>query len=64
MSRLSPTELLDQLKSLTSDPPQSLVKDDILRAQFYHAARDAMIAFEDAPGPITRVAVAQVRNQS
>ena len=60
MSQLSPTELLAQLKVLKSSPPQALIQDTHLRSQLYHAAREAMISLEDAPGPITRVAVAQV----
>lgn len=61
MSQLSPTELLAQLKVLTSSPPQALIQDTHLRSQLYHAAREAMISLEDAPGPLSRVAVAQVR---
>ena len=60
MSQVSPTELLAQLKALVSSPPQALIQDTHLRSQLYHAAREAMMSLEDAPGPITRVAVAQV----
>ena len=60
MSQISPTELLAQLKALVSNPPQALLQDTHLRSQLYHAAREAMISLEDAPGPISRVAVAQV----
>ena len=60
MSQVSPAEVLAQLKLLVSNPPQSLIQDTNLRSQLFHAAREAMISLEDAPGPITRVAVAQV----
>ena len=60
MAQISPTELLNQLKFLTANPPASLLENTDLRSQLYHAAREAMISLEDAPGPITRVAVAQV----
>ena len=60
MSHFSPTELLGQLKVLSSGLPRPLIEDSNLRSQLYHATREAMIALEDAPDPITRVAVAQV----
>ena len=60
MSQFSPAELLSQLKALSSGLPSLLVEKPHLRSQLYHATREAMRALEDAPDPITRVAVAQV----
>ena len=60
MSQISASELLAQLKLFASHPPESLSQDVDLRVQLYHASREAMLAFESAPDPITRIAVAQV----
>ncbi|KAL8741706.1 MAG: hypothetical protein Q9190_005720 [Brigantiaea leucoxantha] len=59
MSQLSPEELVAQLKSITSNPPQSLTSNPELRNKLYHAAREAMLSFEENPNPISRIAVAQ-----
>ena len=60
MAQISLAELLAQLQPLNSNPPHSLTEDSDLRTQLYHATREAMLSFESAPDPISRVAVAQV----
>lgn len=60
MNQISPTELLAQLKSLSTNPPGSLTEETNLRTQIHHAAQEALITFVDAPSPISRVGVAQV----